>query len=216
MAGNRHDHHGARHDGPEEYHIPDLSIPENRHEHRDVNVWAVYKFGIALAVLCLLATALLVGLYRYFLNREGGAVAHDQTNVDARSLPADSTVACDLCIVGGGAAGITLAREFIGHGIKVTLLESGGFEPEAPIQALYAGEIADPFSLPLDVMRLRFLGGSTNHWAGYCRPLDAADFTARSVISLKATRYTLRLSTASSWARCQPMASPSRSGSVAT
>lgn len=80
MAGSRHDHH-------DEIPIPDLSVPENRHEHRDVNVWAVYKFGIALAVLCMVATALLVGLYKYFLNREGGPVAHDQTNADARNLP---------------------------------------------------------------------------------------------------------------------------------
>jgi hypothetical protein len=80
MAGSR-DH---RHD---EFPIPDLSIPENRHEHRDVNVWAVYKFGIALAVLCVTAVALLYGMYKYLLNREGGPMAHDGTNVDARSLP---------------------------------------------------------------------------------------------------------------------------------
>lgn len=79
MAGSR-----DRHD---DYSIPDLSIPANRHEHRDVNVWAVYKFGIALAVLCVIAVALLFGLYKFLLNREGGPLAKDLTNVDARSLP---------------------------------------------------------------------------------------------------------------------------------
>lgn len=79
MAGSR--------DPKEHVPIPDLSIPENRHEHRDVNVWAVYKFGIALAILCVVAVGLLYGLYNYFLGREGGALAHDRTNVDARSLP---------------------------------------------------------------------------------------------------------------------------------
>jgi hypothetical protein len=78
MAGSRHDH---------EYQIPDLSRPENRHEHRDVNIWAVYKFGIALALLCVVAVALLWGLYRYFLNQEGGPMTRDRVNVDARSLP---------------------------------------------------------------------------------------------------------------------------------
>ena len=87
MAATRDDFHGARHDRPEDNAIPDLSIPENRHEHRDVNVWAVYKFGIALALLCVLAVGLLYGLYNFFLNREGGPVAHDKVNVDARSLP---------------------------------------------------------------------------------------------------------------------------------
>jgi hypothetical protein len=80
MAGSRDHQH-------DDFPIPDLSVPENRHEHRDVNVWAVYKFGIALAVLCVLAVALLYGLYNYLLGREGGILAHDQTNVDARSLP---------------------------------------------------------------------------------------------------------------------------------
>ena len=79
MAGSR-----DRHD---EYPIPDLSRPENRHEHRDVNVWAVYKFGIALATLCVIATALLFGMYKYFLSREGGALPQAELNVDARALP---------------------------------------------------------------------------------------------------------------------------------
>ena len=39
--------------------------------------------------------------------------------------------------------------------------------------------------------------------------------TARSVISLNMIRCVLALLIPSSWARCQPMASPSRSGSVA-
>src|SRR5437764_125754 len=81
MAANRHDPDG--HDVAP----PDLSRPENRHEHRDVNVWALYKFGIALAVLCVLSLGLLFGLYRYFVSREGGPRPHDQVNVDARRLP---------------------------------------------------------------------------------------------------------------------------------
>ena len=77
---------GSRHDRPEDYRIPDQSVPENRHEHRDVNVWAVYKFGIALTILCIVATALLFGLYKYFVNREGGPVVRTEVN-DARTLP---------------------------------------------------------------------------------------------------------------------------------
>jgi hypothetical protein len=81
MAANRHDHHD--HDR----HLPDYSRPENRFEHRDVNVWAVYKFGIALALLCVVSFGLLFGLYRYFLAREGGAASQQKMNVDARDLP---------------------------------------------------------------------------------------------------------------------------------
>jgi hypothetical protein len=66
---------------------PDLSRPEERFEHRDINAWAVYKFGIALALLCVLASALLFGLYRYFLARQGGPMPKEMVNVDARRLP---------------------------------------------------------------------------------------------------------------------------------
>jgi hypothetical protein len=81
MAANKHEHDG--HD----QRPPDLSRPEERFEHRDVNVWAVYQFGIALACLCILSLGLLYGLYRYFVEREGGPMSRDQVNVDARRLP---------------------------------------------------------------------------------------------------------------------------------
>jgi hypothetical protein len=80
MAGNRHHDH-------DDYRIPDVSRPENRHEHRDVNLWAVYKFGIALTTLCVVALGLLYGLYVFFVQREGGPLPADQLNVDARRLP---------------------------------------------------------------------------------------------------------------------------------
>ena len=43
------------------------------HEEKDVNVWAVGKFGIALAALCIAALLLLFGLLRYFQSRENPA-----------------------------------------------------------------------------------------------------------------------------------------------
>jgi choline dehydrogenase-like flavoprotein len=85
---------------------------------------------------------------------------------------------CDLAIVGGGPAGITLAREFARSGVSVILAEAGGLEPDAAVQALYQGENAG-IDYPLELSRLRFLGGSSNHWGGYCRPLDPIDFEAR-------------------------------------
>jgi hypothetical protein len=81
MAANKHEHNG------EDQRPPDLSRPEERYEHRDVDAWSVYKFGIALAFLCIISLGLLYGLYRYFVNREGGPMTHDQVNVDARRLP---------------------------------------------------------------------------------------------------------------------------------
>ena len=44
---------------------------------------------------------------------------------------------------------------------------------------MYAGSQSGLPYIALDAGRLRFLGGSTNHWGGWCRPLDAIDFETR-------------------------------------
>jgi choline dehydrogenase-like flavoprotein len=101
---------------------------------------------------------------------------------DAREVPRDTRLETDVCIVGAGAAGITLARELSESPFRVTVLESGGFEFEAETQALYQGPfIGLPYS-DLSVPRLRFFGGTTNHWGGICRPFEDADFEARDGI----------------------------------
>lgn len=90
-------------------------------------------------------------------------------------------IEADLCIIGAGAAGITLARGFDGSGVRVCLLESGGLEFDAGIQALYEGTDSG-FSEGAGVRgtRLRYFGGSTNHWVGHCAPYDDMDFETRS------------------------------------
>ena len=99
--------------------------------------------------------------------------------IDARTVPANKVIETDVCIVGAGAAGISLAREFIDRAFRVCLLESGGLEFDENTQSLYRGEnIGLPYA-PLEVARLRYFGGTTNHWEGWCRPLDPIDFEAR-------------------------------------
>jgi choline dehydrogenase-like flavoprotein len=97
---------------------------------------------------------------------------------DARGVATGSTVAVDVCIIGAGAAGITLGRELDGGSTRVAILESGGLEYEPETQALYEGEVSGLPYFPLDTPRLRFFGGTTNHWAGVCRPFDNADYEA--------------------------------------
>ncbi len=99
--------------------------------------------------------------------------------LDARSLPAGTIIDADIVVVGAGAAGISIARELAGTRHRVVVLESGGFEFAAETQALYAGEVVDDRYDPLDATRLRYFGGSTNHWEGNCRPFDEIDFEAR-------------------------------------
>ena len=84
--------------------------------------------------------------------------------VDARSLEENKIIETDVCIVGAGTAGITLAREFIDQQFRVCLLESGGLKPDRETQALYKGEnIGHPY-FSLDSARTRCLGGSTIRW----------------------------------------------------
>ncbi len=99
--------------------------------------------------------------------------------IDFREADPGSDLHADLCIVGSGAAGITIARELAGSGAKVIVLESGGLEFEQEIQDLYEGENAGLY-YSLTANRLRFFGGTTNHWGGLCSPLSEIDFRARS------------------------------------
>lgn len=103
--------------------------------------------------------------------------------IDARTLPAGTVLEPDLAILGGGPAGVSLALALAHTPIRTMLFESGGLEFDAATQALYAGREAGVRYLPLDGSRLRYLGGSTNHWGGWCRPLDAIDFEKRDWVA---------------------------------
>jgi choline dehydrogenase-like flavoprotein len=84
----------------------------------------------------------------------------------------------DLCIVGGGMAGIALAKEFANTGHSVVLLESGGLQFDRPTQDLYQGtNVRGDFSLTTS--RFRMLGGTSYVWGGWSAPLDEIDFQQR-------------------------------------
>lgn len=90
----------------------------------------------------------------------------------------------DVCIVGAGPAGITLARSLIDKGHRVLLLEAGGPDFETDSQAFYAGENTGMPYYPLDHARLRMFGGTLGIWGGRCSLLDSIDFETRSWIPL--------------------------------
>jgi len=82
----------------------------------------------------------------------------------------------DVCIAGAGPAGIVLALTLAELGIASVLLEAGTMEPPGVEgRDPYKGEVS-ALPYPLSDSRLRYFGGSSNHWGGWCKPLDGIDF----------------------------------------
>ena len=48
-------------------------------------------------------------------------------HIDAKTLPDNTLIEGDICIIGAGAAGISMALEWMNKPYKVILLEGGGF-----------------------------------------------------------------------------------------
>ncbi|HSW20075.1 MAG TPA: GMC family oxidoreductase [Ramlibacter sp.] len=100
---------------------------------------------------------------------------------DAHAVPRSSVIAADVCVVGGGPAGISLALALSGKGLSVLLLEAGRRTADPQAQALYEGEVDnEQLHSPTHRYRLRGLGGSSAIWGGRCMPYDAIDFETRS------------------------------------
>lgn len=100
--------------------------------------------------------------------------------LDADTIENGACLRADVCVVGGGAAGISLALGLSGQGLSIILLESGRMDQDAATQALYAGEVADErLHSPADKYRQRRLGGSTAIWGGRSMPFDPIDFETR-------------------------------------
>jgi len=108
--------------------------------------------------------------------------------IDSKDIEQEAVLDADICIVGAGAAGITIAREFFNTDTKVLLLESGGLEYDNKTQDMNKGEFeGNTFEKAsgesyLRNLRQRYLGGNTNCWRGWCGKLDKEDFEKRDWI----------------------------------
>lgn len=102
---------------------------------------------------------------------------------DADDVQNSAVLQADVCVVGGGPAGIALTLALSERGLSVLLLESGRMELDAATQLLYAGEVADErLHSPPDKYRQRRMGGSSAIWGGRCMPFDPIDFETRSQV----------------------------------
>ncbi|MCW2247463.1 choline dehydrogenase-like flavoprotein [Azospirillum fermentarium] len=105
---------------------------------------------------------------------------------DALTDDVPAVLDTDLCIVGAGAAGMTLAMQLADAPIRILMLESGGLDIDGQTQGLYRGANTGLPYFDLTACRLRYLGGTTNHWGGYCRPNDPIDYQGRPDLGVPA------------------------------
>jgi choline dehydrogenase-like flavoprotein len=99
--------------------------------------------------------------------------------IDTNKLPPNSVLDTDICVVGAGAAGITLVNELNGSSQSVCLVESGGYDPDDNTQSLYD---LDNVGYPVRenfMSRARYFGGTCNLWAGRSMKLTEIDLTTR-------------------------------------
>jgi len=106
--------------------------------------------------------------------------------IESKDLDEFKSVDADICIVGAGVAGITIARELINSGKNVVILESGNLKPESDTQSLNKGLKSGLKYYDLESSRIRAFGGTSHAWhigenPGFVRlrSLDAMDFEKR-------------------------------------
>jgi choline dehydrogenase-like flavoprotein len=117
------------------------------------------------------------------------------------SLHTDSTIETDLAIIGAGAAGLTIAREFFHTSTRVLILESGELKEkpcftdlntvECVDEPRFAGQIQKRLELIGALcpswsnetqrfgVRCRVFGGSSHAWLGKSTVFDDIDFAER-------------------------------------
>ena len=115
--------------------------------------------------------------------------------IDTSKEAPPSRLRVDVCVVGSGPAGITVARTLCHSGLRVCLLESGGNKASKAAENLNTGSVDSPRGYREQTFRegrCRRFGGSSHLWNHELRgspgrhvrylPLDKIDFEHRDWI----------------------------------
>lgn len=94
----------------------------------------------------------------------------------------DAELDFDVCIVGAGAAGLSLAAKLQTAGLKICVLEAGRREIDEEAQSLFKGEVVGE-PIAVEEGRFRVFGGATRRWTGRCAELDPHDFEPRDWVA---------------------------------
>jgi choline dehydrogenase-like flavoprotein len=101
--------------------------------------------------------------------------------IDARRIAPGGRVSADVCVIGTGPAGATVAVELANRGVDVVVVEGGGARPSARHTDTYRGAGTGAHD-PLETVRQKRLGGTSVVWGGRCAPLDDHDLRPREWI----------------------------------
>jgi choline dehydrogenase-like flavoprotein len=105
--------------------------------------------------------------------------------VDFNELDQRDDFETDLCIVGSGFAGLSIAKEFLGSTVRVLVVESGGTEPSDFANTLNdIKSIGAPRVMDQKLVRSRVFGGTSDVWSGRCAPFDAIDYAEREWVPM--------------------------------
>jgi hypothetical protein len=101
-----------------------------------------------------------------------------------KTLANDAAINADICIIGSGPAGLTLAAELTACDLQVVVVESGKYAPDEDIQELNQFESSGKSLRAGTINRLRMVGGTSNLWPGRCMAFEPIDFHKREWLKL--------------------------------
>jgi choline dehydrogenase-like flavoprotein len=104
--------------------------------------------------------------------------------IDARhDIENGASLSFDVCIVGSGPAGLTLALELAPLGLCIGVLEAGGRAFSKNSQDYFRGKVSGTHANEhLHSFRYRRLGGTSTAWGGRCLMYDPIDFERREYV----------------------------------
>jgi hypothetical protein len=106
------------------------------------------------------------------------------TTLDLEEFENSETKEFDLCIIGSGPAGISLASKFIGTNVKVVILESGTTSPSQRHDELNDAHSIGVREIDPINSRSRRYGGAMQLWAGTSVPFSEIELLDRKEINI--------------------------------
>ena len=106
------------------------------------------------------------------------------TLINQDNIPTNVSLDADLCVIGGGVTGLSIALEYARqHPAKKVIVLESGFEEPGPAQEAAGGIITGNDVYALQATRFRAYGGTQWVWGGNSRLFDPIDFEKRDWVS---------------------------------